>query len=248
MPSISRNLNLIVLNHVLLDDGLARTQSWSLLDGSGVEVGLWNEAIVAWNMRRDLGGSHSQLVMLVALHLWLSGQFIAWDVPMCAYRLLELSLIVPTFRSVGLTRIAPKRLLRDGQMTGHLVLISHLWVSLPVTRCIAHAFLRFSGSRHHSLRLGWIILRSSGILEQCWIIHQVILNQIIGVLWRNFVVARLDSLVHTSVVIWAEARIVLQALIAIWLFLCCGLIVVTVKASLPGFEIGIGLVSDDQIV
>ena len=59
VTSIPRHLDRIVLNHVLLDDGLTRAQSRRLTDSRRIEVGLGDEAIVAWDMRRGLGRTHS---------------------------------------------------------------------------------------------------------------------------------------------------------------------------------------------
>ena len=111
-----------------------------------------------------------------------------------------------------------------------------------MARCITHAFLHFVLPRHHRLRLRWIILRPSRILEQLWLIHEVILNQIICILGGHHVITRLDSRVHPTIVVRAEARIVFQTLITICLFVCGGLVVVAIERGLTRLEIGIGLV------
>jgi len=102
---VSRHLHLVVLNDVLLDDGLTSAESASLLDSLRVEIGLGDEAIVAGDVRRRLRRAHSQLVVLVALNLAIQWQLIAWLVAMSTKRLLELSLEVATLGSVSLTRV-----------------------------------------------------------------------------------------------------------------------------------------------
>ena len=72
------HFNLIVLNDVLLDNGVAGAQRRGLLDGARVEVGLRDETVVAWNMRRGFGCADSQLVVLIGLGLGLPWQFRSW--------------------------------------------------------------------------------------------------------------------------------------------------------------------------
>ena len=67
VTSVAWNLNLVVLNHVLLNDGLTGTEGASLSNGLWVEINLRNETIVAWDVRCRLCGSHRQFVMLVTL-------------------------------------------------------------------------------------------------------------------------------------------------------------------------------------
>ena len=74
---VSRNLHLVVLDDVLLDDSLSRAKSACLIDGLRVEVRLGDETIVAWNMGRGLRCTNSQFVVLVALLFALAGQLIA---------------------------------------------------------------------------------------------------------------------------------------------------------------------------
>ena len=74
---VSRNLHLVVLNDVLLDDSLSRAKCARLIDCLRVEVCLGDETIVAWNMSRCLRGTNSQLMVLISLLFALLRQFIA---------------------------------------------------------------------------------------------------------------------------------------------------------------------------
>ena len=64
---VPRNLHRIVLNHVLLDNGVTGAQGGGLLDGTRIEVGLGDEAVVAWDVCSRLCRAHCQFVMLVPL-------------------------------------------------------------------------------------------------------------------------------------------------------------------------------------
>ena len=90
------HLHRIVLNNVLLNNGITIAQSRGLGNGACVEVRLGDEAIVAWNVSRCLGRAHSQLVMLIGLALGLAREFGTRVVAMSANRLLELGLEVAT--------------------------------------------------------------------------------------------------------------------------------------------------------
>ena len=65
---VPRNLHLIVLNHVLLDNGLTVAKGGRLLDSGRVEVSLGDEAVVAGDVSRGLCRAHSQFMMFIALH------------------------------------------------------------------------------------------------------------------------------------------------------------------------------------
>ena len=126
------HFNLIVLNDVLLDNGVAGAERRGLLDGARVEVSLRDEAVVAWNMRCGLGCADCQLVVLVGLRLGLLRQFRSWVMSVGAERFLELSVEVATLRRVSLAIITPQRALRYSHWCGHLLLVGHLRVALPV--------------------------------------------------------------------------------------------------------------------
>ena len=103
VAGITRHLDGVVLNHVLLDDSFTCVESASLINCSCIEVCLGDEAIVAWDMRSCLGSTHGQLVMLVTLCLRLNRQFVSWVMAVDTDRFLELCLEVATLGSVCLT-------------------------------------------------------------------------------------------------------------------------------------------------
>ena len=67
MSGVARQLHLIVLNYVLLNDSLAGLLALRLLNNLRIEVYLWNEAVVAWDVLGHLGGADSQIIVLVFL-------------------------------------------------------------------------------------------------------------------------------------------------------------------------------------
>ena len=91
---VTWHLHRIVLNNVLLNNGVTIAQSRGLSDGACVEVRLRDETIVAWDVSGGLGRANGQLVMLIALALRLTGEFGTRVVAMSTNRLLELSLEV----------------------------------------------------------------------------------------------------------------------------------------------------------
>ena len=105
VAGITRHLDGVVLNHVLLDDSFTCIESTRLVNCSCIEVCLGDEAIVAWDMRSCLGGTHGQLVVLVTLCLRLDRQFVSWVMTMDTERFLELCLEVATLGSVRLARV-----------------------------------------------------------------------------------------------------------------------------------------------
>lgn len=77
MSLVARQLNLIVLNNILLNDGLSRLLALRLVDHGAVEVDRRNETIVARNMFGNLGGAHAKLINFIVL----LGRVVAHNVP-----------------------------------------------------------------------------------------------------------------------------------------------------------------------
>ena len=102
---VTWHLHLVVLDNVLLDDGLSCAKSARLTDCMRVEICLGDETIVTWNVRRSLRCTDSKLVMLIALRLAIGRQLIARVMTVRAERHLELSLEVATLRCVRLARV-----------------------------------------------------------------------------------------------------------------------------------------------
>ena len=175
---VAWHLHLIVLNNVLLNNGITIAQSWGLSDGARVEVGLRNETIVAWDVSGGLGRTDRQLVMLIGLALCFTGEFGTRVVAMCANRLLELCLEVAALWSVCLARITPDGALRNGYRCSHLLFVRHLWVWLPVLGCATEAHLVLTGSLQHSTVLVSIVFGFTCVSKECRIVHHIILDYI----------------------------------------------------------------------
>ena len=137
MTLVTWDFHLIVLNHVLLDNGLTIAKSGGLVRGEVVKASLGNEAIVAWYVRGCFRCANSELVIFVANHFSIASQFVPRVVTVSAKRLLELSLEVASLGRVGLPWVAPNGSLTDSQVRAHLRLISVLRVRLPVLRCVS---------------------------------------------------------------------------------------------------------------
>ena len=133
------HFNLIVLNDVLLDNGVSIAEGRSLCNGIFVEVSLGDETIVAWDVSCSFCGSHGELVVLVALRLSFSGKLDARVVTVGTDGSLELGLIVAALRRVGLTVITPDWAGRNRYRGCHLRFICHLFVGLPVLGGVAKA-------------------------------------------------------------------------------------------------------------
>ena len=193
MASISWHLDGVVLDHVLLDDGLAGAKVGGLCDGSTVEVGLRDEAVVAWDVRRGLGCTHGQLVVLVTLRLCLAGKLRARVVAVGAHRFLELSLVVASLGGVSLARVAPDGTLRLGEVGRHLALIGHLFVRFPMACCVSKTLLGRLSLSHHVGSLCGVVSGTACVGEELWLVHEVVLDQVVSVLGWHCVVTWLDS-------------------------------------------------------
>ena len=132
MSLVAWHLHLIVLNDVLLDDGVAIAERGCLFNSEWVEPGLGDEAIVAGDVCGCLRRAHGQLVVLVHLHFRVSRQLVPWVVAVHADRHLELSLEVAALRRVGLAVVTPHGALRDSCVRRELRLVRLLRVCLPV--------------------------------------------------------------------------------------------------------------------
>ena len=71
MSSVSWNFNLVVLNDVLFDYGVAILQRRGLIYSFLVVIGLGDEAIVPRDMSRHFSRSHCEIMMFVSLRLCL---------------------------------------------------------------------------------------------------------------------------------------------------------------------------------
>lgn len=209
VTSITWNLDRVILNHILLDDCLAGAKRARLVNCMRIEVSLGDESIVAGNVRCRLGRAHRQLMMLVACSGRISGKFIAWVVTVNAYRFLELSLVVASLGGVGLAWVRPDGALRNRDRCSHLRIIGVEVVRLPmfcgVTRVENFSLL------HHLLSFGHIITSPTSVGKKLWVVHQIVLDQIVGVLRRHFIVAWLDRCCYLLAILRAKAIVIGEA-------------------------------------
>ena len=136
---VAWHFDLVVLNDVLLDNGVSIAEGRSLCNGIVVEVSLGDETIVAWDVSCSFCGSHGELVVLVALRLSIRGKLDARVVTVGADGSLELGLIVAALGRVSLTVITPDWAGRNRYRGCHLRFICHLFVGLPVLGGVAKA-------------------------------------------------------------------------------------------------------------
>ena len=81
MALVAWQLHLVVLDNVLLDDGLSRAKLTSLTNCLRIVICSWDEAVIAWNMGGCLSGSCSQLVILVESLCGICWELISWIMP-----------------------------------------------------------------------------------------------------------------------------------------------------------------------
>ena len=73
-----------------------------------------------------------------------------------------------------MTVITPEGSLGDGHGSGHLALVGHLRVRLPVAGAAAEGGL--TGILKHLIGLCLVVLRTSGVAKELWLVHQVVLD------------------------------------------------------------------------
>ena len=80
MALVTWQFDLIVLDDVLLDDGLSCAKLSGLTYSLRVIICSWDEAVIAWNMSGCFSGSCSQFVILVESLGGVGWEFISWIV------------------------------------------------------------------------------------------------------------------------------------------------------------------------
>ena len=81
MALVAWQLHLVVLDNVLLDDGLSCAKLTCLTNCLRIVICSWDEAVIAWNMGGCLSGSCSQFVILVESLCGISRELIPWIMP-----------------------------------------------------------------------------------------------------------------------------------------------------------------------
>jgi len=102
------HFHLIVLNDVLLDNGVSGAQRRGLLHGTRVEVRLRDKTVVAGDMRCRFGCADCQLMVLIDRRFGLLWQFRSWVVPIRAQRHLVLGVEVAALGCISLAIITPQ--------------------------------------------------------------------------------------------------------------------------------------------
>jgi phage shock protein PspC (stress-responsive transcriptional regulator) len=66
---VAWHTQVLVFDNVLLDNGLPGGVALGLSDSFGVQVSLWNVAIIAWNVIGDLSTSLTEFIIFIILLL-----------------------------------------------------------------------------------------------------------------------------------------------------------------------------------
>ena len=179
VPRISWQFNLIVFNDVLLDNGVSVSSELWLYYSVWIEVSLWNESVVAWDMRGRLCRSHRQFVMLIVRSCCICTQFVSRVMTICSHWLVVFSVEIAYLGAVGLTIDAPFWPLWFGHVVAELVVICRMVVRFPVTCRITEilsSFLQWSSSCRHLSSLHSVVLRSSRVSKELRFVHKFIFD------------------------------------------------------------------------
>ena len=104
MATVTWQFDLVVLNHVLLDNRISRRLQFALIDCGCVEVSLWDEAAVSGQVIGCLCGTDVELVFINCKLCRLRVQLVAWVVTVSAQRARVLGLEETTLGRVSLAR------------------------------------------------------------------------------------------------------------------------------------------------
>ena len=176
MARVARQLDLVVLDHVLFDDCVPVALELGLLQSHIVEVGLGNETIIAWDVGGCFGCAHCQLVVLVLRPLCLTVQFVAGVLSIRAERFLVFSVEVASLGAVRLTINAPLWPGGFGDWLAELLVVDLRVVRLPVGSAVAQILACLLQRGRHLSSLHRIVLSPSGVDEQLRLVIQLILD------------------------------------------------------------------------
>ena len=85
---------MLVFYDVLLDEGGSGLQALALSHCVIVDLSVWEESAVAWNMLGDFLGTNRELIFFVAGNgVRIVGQQVSWIVSKCSDSLVELSIV-----------------------------------------------------------------------------------------------------------------------------------------------------------
>ena len=138
--------------------------------------------------------------------------------------------------------MAVERPLRSGGLGGviaELFIVDGVVVGLPVACRVAQVLACFLDWVHAFLSSSCgIILSSSGVCKEMWLVVQLILDQEVGALGWHLVVAGLDIASELVGVVTVETLVVSEAFGTIWLLSCGVLVVVSFESGLSRLETG----------
>ena len=123
MAAVAWDFGVLVFNDVLLDEGGPCVHALALLDGVVVDLSVWQESTVTWDVPRHFLGSDRKFIFFVAGHarrfVW---QQVSGVVPKGSESLVELSIVAASRGAVGLSVCAPLWSLRHDSF--HLCTLS----------------------------------------------------------------------------------------------------------------------------
>jgi hypothetical protein len=100
MALVARQLDMLIFNDILFNDGLSQLLSLRLLQSRCVNVCVGNKATVSWNVSCHFLSAHCQSIRCVLLLDWLGSQNFSWVITICTYVGVELSVVLSSWRTV----------------------------------------------------------------------------------------------------------------------------------------------------
>jgi len=98
----------MILNNILLNNGLSSVNSFRLFDTLTIEVNLWDEPVIPWNMRRYLSWAYGKFIDFVFLYLRLEVKNISWVMTSLSEWVSKLSLPSSSGGAVSLSIDGPE--------------------------------------------------------------------------------------------------------------------------------------------
>ena len=128
---------------------------------------------------------------------------------------------------------------RLGGVVAELIVVVGVVVGLPVARGVAEVLACFlDWVKAFLSSSGGIILSSSGVCKEMWLMVQLVLDQEVGALGWHLVVAGLDIASEFVGVVTVETLVVSEAFGTVWLLSCGVLVVVSFESGLSRLETG----------
>jgi len=109
---VSWYAQVLVFYNILFDDGLSSSLRCWLVQGLLIQVGLWDIAIVTWDVASDLGSSNAQFIVFIILFIMIFIKFRSWIWSISSKSSLGFSVVELSLWSVSNSWQAPLRSLR----------------------------------------------------------------------------------------------------------------------------------------